>query len=487
MGARIGDAWATIVSVGIGLALLGGWLGSVRDAVVGHAPGSGTVLPASLSALAAVVVAGAGVTTLLDRLGPVSASPAAAAWWLPLPAARGRLLRPELGRVLGVTAGATALVCTPLAMVWSRPPSVSGIVTVVLDATAAAAVVVGTVAALQTRGRHGALAPIAGSVAVGAGALAAALAVSPFAADALAGLTTIDLPALGWPATAGTAVVAAAVLATADRRLGLLPAGALRASGEASAFAAASAFSLDTRDLGRALASGPRAPRKGRRLTVVRRPWLAVPAADLLLLVRSPWQCGQLVLATCIPVLAARTEGLDRLPAATAVGLVVGWAAAGVAAGHAARFAHAAPAIDRLLPLSPGQVVATRCVAPALVLVVVCGLSGFLVGLGSAHPLAWAALALGAAPAWTAAALRGAYRPELDWSGPVVSTPTGVFPAGIAATLVQGFDVGVAGTLPFVVVVLTGVEPSPGLIGVQCAWALFLAAGALTYLARRDA
>ncbi|MCW2703334.1 MAG: hypothetical protein JWQ37_1329 [Blastococcus sp.] len=122
--------------------------------------------------------------------------------------------------------------------------------------------------------------------------------------------------------------------------------------------------------------------------------------------------------------------------------------------------------------------------APALVLTVVCGGSGLLVGLGSSSPLAWAALALAAVPAWTAAALRGAYRPDLDWSGPVVATPMGVLPAGIGATLVQGIDVGVVGTLPIVAVVLIGADPSPVVVGVQFAWASCLAAGALVRLAR---
>jgi hypothetical protein len=485
LGARIGDAWATLVSVGIGLALLGGWLSSLRDAVVGHAPGAGTVLPASVTALAAGVVAVAALTTLLDRLGPVSASPAAAAWWLPLPAERSRLLRSELGRVAGTTAATTALLCAPLAAVWSRPPSFSGVATTVLGATASAAGLVGAVALLQTRGRRGVLAPVTGAIAVGAGALAAFLAVSPWAAGALAGVSTHALPGIGWSGAALTLVVATGLLVAAGRGLGRLRAGTLRVAGAASAFAAASVFSLDTRDLGRALASGPRTPRTGHRLSLVRRPWQAVTAADLLLLSRSPWQCGQLVLATSVPVLAARTEYLDRLPAATAVGLLVGWLAGAVAVGHPARWAHASPAIDRLLPLSSGQVVAARCVTPALVLTVVCGVSGLLVGVGSAHPLAWAALALGCVPAWTAAALRGAYRPELDWSGAVLSTPMGVLPAGIGATLVQGVDVGVAGTLPVLVVVLTGADPSPALVAVQFAWALCLAVAALTHLGRR--
>ncbi len=52
------------------------------------------------------------------------------------------------------------------------------------------------------------------------------------------------------------------------------------------------------------------------------------------------------------------------------------------------------------------------------------------------------------APAWAAASLRGATRPDPDGSGPVVSTPMGVLPAGVGATLLQGVDVGVAGSLP---------------------------------------
>jgi hypothetical protein len=88
-------------------------------------------------------------------------------------------------------------------------------------------------------------------------------------------------------------------------------------------------------------------------------------------------------------------------------------------------------------------------------------------------------------PAWTAAALRGAYRPELDWSGPVVSTPMGVLPAGIVATLVQGVDVGLVGSLPAVWAVLRGGPPSGALVGVGLVWATLLAVGALVLLARR--
>src|SRR3954451_22423795 len=82
---QLADAWSTAASVAIGLAVLGGWLASVRDEIAARAPVSGTPLPASVTAAVLLVIAVAALAGLLDRLGPISASPAAAAWWLPLP------------------------------------------------------------------------------------------------------------------------------------------------------------------------------------------------------------------------------------------------------------------------------------------------------------------------------------------------------------------------------------------------------------------
>src|SRR5881398_4234453 len=113
---RVMDAWSTIASVGIGLAVLGGWLASLRVSIATRPPTSGVGLPGTVTVGVAAVVAVAGLVSLLDRLGPISASPAAAAWWLPLPADRRSLLRGELVRltatgvvVSAVTAGTLAL------------------------------------------------------------------------------------------------------------------------------------------------------------------------------------------------------------------------------------------------------------------------------------------------------------------------------------------------------------------------------------------
>jgi hypothetical protein len=61
----------------------------------------------------------------------------------------------------------------------------------------------------------------------------------------------------------------------------------------------------------------------------------------------------------------------------------------------------------------------------------------------------------------------------------------GVLPAGLGATLVQGVDVGLLGSLPIIAAVLLGGAPSVVLVTVQWAWAGALAAAALTAVARR--
>src|SRR4051794_40266915 len=79
LGERLSDAWSTAASVAIGLAVLGGWLGTVRDDIVGQAPVGGALLPGSVTAGVGLLVATAALLALLDRLGPVSSSPAATA------------------------------------------------------------------------------------------------------------------------------------------------------------------------------------------------------------------------------------------------------------------------------------------------------------------------------------------------------------------------------------------------------------------------
>jgi hypothetical protein len=483
---RLLDAWSAAATTAIGLAMLGGWLASVRDTIGSRPPIPGSALPPGVTAAVVTVVAVAGLVGVLDRLGPVSASPAAAAWWLPLPASRRGLLRAELARVAGACAGVTALLSVPLFLTWTARPSVAGILLDVAGAGVTAAGLVGAVALLETRGATSRVAPVAGAVAVVVSAAATVAAAVAPVARATGDLSREHLPAVGPLWVPGAAVAAAVLLGLADRGLGRLRARTLRLSGSTAQYAAASVLSLDTRDLGRALAARRQRPVRRRwRFRPVTRAWQAVAAADLLLLLRSPWQLGQLVVAVAVPVVASRTDGLDRLPPAVWGGLLLGWALAAVSVGHPARHASAASGTDRLVPLSAAQAVATHCAVPALALCLVGATSGLLIGAGGGSALAWAGLGVAAVPAWTAAAVRGGYRPELDWTGPVMSTPMGTLPAGVGATLVQGLDVGIVGSVPAIVAVHLSGAPSWSMVAGQLLWALAVGAGGLALTVHR--
>ncbi|MGY1839302.1 MULTISPECIES: DUF6297 family protein [unclassified Modestobacter] len=480
----VGDVVGWLTSLGVLVAVVGGTVSSLRVQIAAR-PATGTaVLPGAVTSLVAAVPVVAGLAWVLARLGPVSATPAAAVWWLPLPADRRGLLRGELVRVVLVSATAAAVVVVPVLLAVPVAPAAADVLIGVATAALLTAAGAGVLVVLQAAGRGGWLPTAAGALAC-AGVVGAALAGTVLAAVGAG-------PGTGWAVRpAGTPLVAAAVVAavlavlavvTADRRLDRLRAGDLRARGEIVQYATASTFSMDTRELGRALASSPRAPRRPRRWRRVRGPGTAVLAADLAVLTRSPWRWGQLAVGAALPVLAARTAGLGNLPALVAVVAVVGWALAAVALGEPSRRAQASPALDRVLPLSADVVVRLRSVVPLAVLVVVCGVSGALVGQGTGSMAVWAGLGAAVAPAWAGAAVRGGYRPELDWSGPVVATPMGAVPTGVGQTLVRGLDLGVVGTVPFGIALLVG-TPSVVWVPVQLGWAL--AVGALAVLTAR--
>jgi len=130
-------------------------------------------------------------------------------------------------------------------------------------------------------------------------------------------------------------------------------------------------------------------------------------------------------------------------------------------------------------------VVVARVVVPSAVLAAVCGISALLIGQGAGSPAAWLALGIAAAPAWAGAAVRGGYRPDLDWSGPVLSSPMGAVPAGVTVTLVRGPDVGLLGTAPVALALLLGAVP-PTLIAAQLALSAVLLAFAVGTALKRD-
>lgn len=481
--ARLGDVVGTLTSIVVVVAVVGGTLARLRSRIAGARPTlPGATVPAGVSVAAVAVLTLAALLVLLERLGPVSSTPAAAAWWLPLPAGRRGLLRGELARVGSFVVAGTVVLALPVVLAAPRSPSAAAAVIGIGWVAGIALLGVGTTAALQVRGGSGRLAGVAGAVAVAVAVLSAAASVA-----AASGAHRLALPA---PAhtPAWTPLVPAGVgvvlLLVADRGLGRLSAEQLRAGGRTAQYASASVLSLDTRELGRALSARQSAPRRGWRFGWVTRPWSAVVAGDLAILSRGRWQLGQLLVAAALPVVAGRTAGLRSLPWLVWGGCLLGWALAAVAAGHPSRQAQAAPVLDRMLPLSAADVIRARAALPLGLTSVVCTLTLALLGIGTGDVVLWALLGLAVSPAWAAAAVRGAYRPELDWSAPLLSTPAGPVPTGVGATLVQGLDAGLAGSVPVAIALLQG-RPTPGLVVGQAVWSAVVAAVAFALLRRR--
>ena len=472
-------SWA--VSITVGVALLGGTVSGTGDGPAERRPLESAVLPGWVTTVALAVLLVAGLAALLGRLGPMSATPATAAWWLPLPATRRALLRGELLRIGLLAQSAALVVAAPLLLTGHPAPTPKGIGAGLVGAGLLALALVGVLVVLQTAGRGRRLPAVAGGVAVAAavGTAAAATLAAALQLGQFTGAVPVTLPAMSAAALlAATGVLAGTTLLAADHRLDRLSARALRSRGQTVVYASASAVSLDTRELGRALGTVVRPPRRARSWRWVRAPWQAVAAADLAVLTRSPWRWGQLAVGVALPVLAARTQGLAEVPASVAVAAALGWGLAAVAVGEPSRRAQAAPATDRALPLSRQALLRARAVVPAAVLVVVCGVSALLVGVGTDAPFSWLALGVSAAPAWAGAAVRGGYRPELDWAGPVLSSPMGALPLGVATTLVRGPDLGLLGTAPAALALLLG-SPSVALVAAQLVWGLLLAAMAV--------
>jgi hypothetical protein len=481
---RIGDTLGTATSVGVGIAVVGGGLASLRKKIAATPlTVHGAPLPPAFAAAVAAVLAVAGLLLVLDRLGPVSSTPAAAAWWLPLPADRRGLLAGDLARTCGAVVGTALVLVIPVAFALPSSPTAGGVLTSLGLAVALAGAAVGGTALLQTRGLGGRLGGLAGAVAVLAAVAAAVAGTAGALGVRIPSLSHLPAPPL-WT-TAVVALVAALLLAGAFLGLQRLDAGRLRASGVTTQFATASFFSLDTRDLGRALSSRPRVPRRSRRFRRVHGPVAALVARDLVVLARGRWQLGQLVTALAVPVLVARTAGLGDLPVAVWLGCVLGWSLVAIAAGHPGREAQAAPELDRLLPLSAVEVLRARLLVPVALSAVVCTATGLLIGLGTGAVALWALLGLAVAPGWAAAALRGAFRPEPDWAGTVMATPFGPSPVGVGARLVQGPDVGIVSSLPVLVALLRG-APTGELVAVQLLLSVVLAAGAVALLAHRQ-
>ncbi len=449
LGTVLSDVYFAVISVAISVLVA---LGFTRNLRLDVHPSTHveTSWDLSLPALVAIVLlAGAGaLLSVAGRLGPVGAGGAEAAWWLGLPVDRRGLLRPaslRLPALAGVVGGVvvavleSGLLATPGSTVGRA--ALAGVV-------AGAGVVLVAGVAQSAGARRRTIALVGDLVAL----------VGPVAALVLV-LTGAELPALtpGWLVVGLVAAAVVTLAVLVDRRLGLIPARSLRESGSVATQAVGAVVSLDSRELGRALTDGalPAARRRVSRLRTVRGAASALVTADLVVLRRSTRHVVQLVVAALLPAIVVAVPQLASPPGVLVALLVAGYVAAS-ATGEGARRAEMAPILDRLLPLEARTVRRLRMVVPGAVMLLWSLVAFTAVGLWADRLVGWLALAVASAPVWAAATVRAAYRSAPDWSGPLVSTPAGALPGGVAAVLARGPDVVVLGLLPVWIAVLIG-------------------------------
>lgn len=463
LGDLLGDLYYALITSAIGFGMALGVAENLRNGMpVAPAHGSG---PNLVSVVSWALLAGLGaVLSLAGRLGPVGVGGAEATWLLGLPVGRRGLLRPSARRLPALAAVVAALVVGVLDAGLLADRDAGHVLRAGLGAGLACAGIVLAAGVAQTvRAPRRAVALAGDAVITAAPVLALLAAVLHWGAPPLlqVGAATVGL---GVIVVVGLAVVL-------DTRLAAIPARSLRESGSVTSHAAGALVSLDSRELGRVLtdSSVRMRRRRWRRLRLARGPASALLVADLMVLLRSPRHLVQLVVAALPVVLVA---GIPQLagPLGFIVALLVCGYVAASATAEGSRRAEMAPALDRLLPLDAKQARRLRQVVPAVGMLVWSCAAFAAIGSWAGDLGAWLLLAVAATPVWSAAAVRAAYRPAPNWGGPLVSTPAGALPGGVAGVLSRGPDVVILGLVPTVVAIVLGRVTMP-VVGFQLAFA----------------
>lgn len=475
LGEVLGDLYYAVVMTAVGIGVALGVAGQMRTALP-HVPDealpTGVSLP-TVVAVFALVVAGTALS-LAARLGPVGTGGAEATWWLGMPVDRRGLLRPTSLRLpigIGLVGGAV------IALLDGGLLADHGIGHVLrLGATAAllCAALVLLAGLAQSRGVSRRTTAVVGDVVIAA---APVLALGA----ALAGWRLAALPDVAWSAVVALVVAVGALGWWLDTRLGRIRGRDLRESGSVATQAAGAVVSLDSRELGRALSDSATRPRRrrARRMRTVRGPVSAIVVADLTVLARSPRHVVQLVASALVPVVVVITPQLAGA-LGVALAVVISGYVGMLATGEGARRAEMAPVIDRLLPLSAAHVRRTRLIVPMVAMLAWSAVAFTAIGRWEGDPVGWLLLGVASAPVWAGAAVRAAYRPAPNWQGPLVATPMGALPGGVAGVLSRGPDIAVLGMVPVLIAVALGAVP-PVLLVVQVAVsAIALALGSST-------
>ncbi|WP_066943081.1 DUF6297 family protein [Microtetraspora fusca] len=449
-----------------------------------------TTDPATIgTGLALVVLAYAGLIALARLVGPITVSPADAAWLVPSPLTRRAVLRPAALRLLvasvvaGVVLGVTVL--TVLGVPDLATLRVAGAVLVAVAACVGGA----ATAVLAQRGD-----PESDRLGVALAALAALAIVAGLAAASGAALPwrslLTALPRV--PASVIVGVAVAACLAATGlavrtwRALSRFPSRAVIAS---SARVGQATDAIVTLEPGLLTWIAEDNHWRARRLRS--RPWPHLPAPLALAWVearrlgRRPTRLAALLAAAAFPALAAVATGGITPP--VAVALLAGALTAAASATAGARRDIENPTLIRLAGVSRQAARAARAIPPALLagawLAAALAALG-LVGPGVAAGASWWAFVPLCAPPIAVAALRMAGRGPIDHSLPVLDTPGGPVPLGPLFWGVTGIDVAVLGCAPALTALLLQPAQTAGFLTAQ-AVATVLTVGAFLLRARR--
>ncbi|WP_156507396.1 DUF6297 family protein [Arthrobacter sp. OY3WO11] len=466
------DVYSTVLALGCVAAIAVSFVLALRDQIAGRGvverslvDGRWQVLPAEVLWVLLTYAGLASLAVLARRLGPVTASPAEAVWWLPLPLDRRPLVLPAFLRRTLAAGLAAAVAYLPFSVLTALDRQAAGHLLAAATFGAMAVIAVAGAAALQLtlqrqEPRRRAL--------LLAGLLPGA--VLPFLVQAV------------WPLPAALAA-AAWMLACVAARAGSVPGADLMRGGAVSGHVHASVFFLEANELHRALAVEPGASRQrrwgaGLHARPVRGAFHALVRADVVAFfrLRPPLAGPLLSLATCVGVVLIH----PALPALLQIAvMVIAGCATAAGTGRVIRRTALIPELDALVPLAPWLVRLSRLVMPALALAFwMGGLTGILAALGAAGPLL-VALGVAAGAGMAAGTLRAAARPATDWSRPPVETPFGPVPRDQLSTLLRGTDLTVLVMVPVMLALFLDAA-SPMLVLAQLA----LSAGAIAFQAR---
>ncbi|MBP3036519.1 hypothetical protein J2M53_09680 [Arthrobacter sp. zg-ZUI100] len=467
------DVYSAVLTVGTIGAMAAGLVLALREQVAqawDADPGARTLvaapsfaLPDGAAATALLFAALAAIMVLARKLGPAAATTAEGYWWLTLPVARRPLLTGRLRRRLALVWAGASVLYLPVGFITDLHASGPG------QFLGAAVFGVAAVNAVLLSALRQAGAGPVGSGPAGSGRPRSEL-VGRIATGPLPGLLLLAvLSFVPRQAAAGLWGPALVALASAVAlgvvvfpRLETIPAQDLIRAGGVSGHAGAALYLMDANEVGRALSGdsgavvSTRAARWYARGT--RTPFGALLRADTAAFLRTRGWLGRPVMLLMLCALMLVTGGNQPVPLQLALVVVTVFAAV-PAAGALARRTAITPGLDVLLPVSASLVRLSRMTLPATLMAVWAAVFLavlVLLGAGSPELIALGALA---GVGFGASAVRGAYRPDPDWTAPPTETVFGPVPSAQTGAMIRGLDTTLLALVPLLLGLFLGYAP----------------------------